>query len=103
MNLSFRAPAPTKSELKLMDALQSKKMSFKDGQVIWYTGCDKYTPDLIIGKKLIVEIDGKIHDQEFQKTPDRIRQRALKNMGYVVFRVKNEEVQNTPNVMTKKN
>jgi len=79
--------------------LRSKKMSFKDGQVIWYTGCEKYTPDLIIGKKLIIEVDGKIHDQEFQKTPDRIRQRALKNMGYVVFRVKNEDVQNMPSVI----
>jgi very-short-patch-repair endonuclease len=64
-------------------------------QVIWYTGCDKYTPDLIIGKKLIVE-DGKIHDREYQKTPDRIRHRALENIGYYVLRVKNEEIQNTP-------
>ena len=71
-------------------------MTIKDGQVIWYTACAKYNPDLIIGEKLIIEVDGKIHDQEFQKTPDRIRQRALTNMGYVVFRVKNEEVQNTP-------
>ena len=46
--------------------------------------------------------DGKIHDQEFQKTPDRIRQRALTNMGYIVFRVKNEEVQNTPNTVAER-
>jgi hypothetical protein len=26
-------------------------------------------------------MDGKIHDKEFLKTPDRIRQRALKNMA----------------------
>jgi len=65
----------------LRNELRSKKMSFKDGQVIWYTSCDKYTPDLIIGKKLIVEVDGKIHDQQFQKTPDRIRQRGFKKYG----------------------
>src|SRR5215467_8197064 len=69
---------------------------FKDSQVIWYTGCDKYTPDLLIGKKLIVEVDGKVHDKDFQKTPDRIRQRALENMGYKVLQVKNAEIQNTP-------
>ena len=43
-----------------------------------------------------MEVDGKVHDKDFQKTPDRIRQRALENMGYEVLRVKNEEVQNTP-------
>jgi hypothetical protein len=53
---------------------------FKDSQVIWYTGCDKYTPDLLIGKKAHCRNGGyKIHDKDFQKTPDRIRQRALKN------------------------
>jgi very-short-patch-repair endonuclease len=46
---------------------------------------------LLIGKKLIVEVDGKVHDKDFQKTPDRIRQRALEKMGYDVLRVKNEE------------
>jgi hypothetical protein len=76
--------------------LRSKKIVFKDSHIIWYTGCDKYTPDSLIGKKLIVEVDGKVHDKDFQKTPDRIRQRALENMGYDVLRVKNVEIQNTP-------
>jgi hypothetical protein len=30
------------------------------------------------------------------KTPDRIRQRALKNMGYKVHRVRNERIQSAP-------
>jgi very-short-patch-repair endonuclease len=92
----FKAPIPTESELKLRNILRSKKIPFKHSQIIWYTGCDKYTPDLIIGEKLIVEVDGKIHDKDFLKTPDRIRQRALKNMGYEVHRVRNEQVKNTP-------
>src|SRR5919106_3859882 len=92
----FRAPPPTYSERKLRSILRSKKVAFKDGQIIWYTGCDRYTPDLLIGKRLIVEVDGKVHDKDFQKTPDRIRQRALENMGYYVLRVKNEEIQNKP-------
>ena len=95
-NSSFKAPAPTNSELKLRSILRSKKILFKDSQVIWYTGCDVYTPDLIIGNKLIVEVDGKIHDKEYRKTPDRIRHRALENMGYNVLRVRNEEIQNRP-------
>jgi very-short-patch-repair endonuclease len=92
----FRAPPPTYSERKLRSILRSKKIAFKDSQIIWYTGCDRYTPDLLIGKKLIVEVDGKVHDKDFQKTPDRIRQRALEKMGYYVLRVKNEDIQNTP-------
>lgn len=55
-----------------------------------------YTPDFIIGNRLIVEVDGGIHDLDYRKTPDRIRQRALKNMGYSVYRVKNKQVESSP-------
>jgi very-short-patch-repair endonuclease len=92
----FVAPPPTNSEIKLRSILRSKKILFKDSQVIWYTGCDAYTPDLLIGRTLIVEVDGKIHDKEYRKTPDRIRHRALENMGYDILRVRNEEIQATP-------
>ena len=96
VNYGFKAPPPTSSEIKLRSILRSRKIVFKGSQIIWYTGCDKYTPDLLIGKKLIVEVDGKVHNLYFQKTPDRIRQRALENMGYDILRIKNEEIQNTP-------
>ena len=82
--------------LKLRSTLGYKKIPFKHSQIIWYTGCDKYTPDLIIGDKLIIEVDGKIHDKEFLKTPDRIRQRALQNMGFEVHRVRNEQIKRAP-------
>jgi very-short-patch-repair endonuclease len=98
-NSNFRAPPPTKAELKLRSILNSKKMPFHHGQVIWYTNCDKYTPDLIIGKRLIIEVDGKIHNANFKKTPDRIRQRALENMGFYVLRFKNEQIQLYPEIV----
>jgi very-short-patch-repair endonuclease len=101
-NNSFVAPPPTISELKLRSILRSKKILFRDSQVIWYTGCDAYTPDLIVGKTLIVEVDGKIHDKEYRKTPDRIRHRALENMGYDVLRVRNEEIQATPDAVAER-
>jgi very-short-patch-repair endonuclease len=101
VNYGFKAPT-TSSEIKLRSILHSRKIAFKDSQVIWYTGCDKYTPDLIIGKKLIVEVDDKVHDKYFQKTPDRIRQRALENMGYDLLRVKNAEIQNIPGVVAER-
>jgi hypothetical protein len=37
-------------------------------------------------------VDGKIHDKEFLKTPDRIPQRDLQNMDFEVRRVRNEQI-----------
>jgi Protein of unknown function (DUF559) len=65
-------------------------------------GIQDVTLTLIIGKTLIVEVDGKIHDKEYRKTPDRIRHRALENMGYDVLRVRNEEIQNTPDAIAER-
>jgi very-short-patch-repair endonuclease len=96
---NFKAPQPTKAELKLRSILNSKNLIFKPGQVIWYTNCNKYTPDLIISKRLIIEVDGKVHDADFKKTPDRIRQRALENMGFYVLRFKNEKIQSHPEIV----
>ncbi|HVP81833.1 MAG TPA: DUF559 domain-containing protein [Nitrososphaeraceae archaeon] len=95
----FKAPPPTKAELKLRSILNSKNLLFKSGHVIWYTNCHKYTPDLIIGKRLIIEVDGKIHDANFIKTPDRIRQRALENMGFHVMRFRNKKIQSHPAIV----
>ena len=52
---------------------------------------------MIIGNSLIIEVDGKVHDIAHRKTLDRIRTRALENMGYTVRKVKNEQVRNKPN------
>ena len=60
------------------------------------SSCTWYTPDFVIGNRLIVEVDGGIHDRDYRKTPDRIRQRALENMGYSVYRVRNKEVESSP-------
>ena len=99
---TFAIPKPTKSELLVRKILRSNDIYPKYGQVIWYTEYNKYTPDLIIGKKLIVEVDGKVHEIKYQQNKDRIRERALKNMGYTVFRVTNEEVQQNPRVVAQK-
>lgn len=97
MDNYYKPPKATTSEWKLRNILKSKKIPFYYNKVIWYTSCDCFTPDLIIGKNLIIEVDGKVHDKEHRKTLDRIRQRALENMGYTVHRVKNEEIRDKPN------
>ena len=91
-----KLPKPTPSELKLRKILELKQVLFRYGKVIWYTSCDCFTPDLLIGKNLIIEVDGKIHDENHRKTLDRIRQRALENMGYTVYRIKNDQIRITP-------
>ena len=91
-----KPPKPTLSELTLRKILNRRQIPFKTDKVIWYTSCDCFTPDLIIGKSLIIEVDGKIHDKEHRKILDRIRQRALENMGYTVHRVKNDQIRTRP-------
>jgi very-short-patch-repair endonuclease len=43
-------------------------------------------------KKLVIELDGKIHD--FQKEYDLIRENTIKEKGLKVLRIKNEELKN---------
>ena len=88
----MEVPKPTIYEKKLAFRLAAKNIPYKSQPVIWYTRANYYTPDFIIGQKLIVEVDGKIHYKKFKMTPDRIRQRALKNLGYYVMRVRNDRI-----------
>ena len=43
-------------------------------------------------RKLVVEVDGKYHDEEEQKIRDEYRTRALEQSGFTVIRFTNEEV-----------
>ena len=93
-----KRPKSTKFERLLASALDSfaKDIDYKTNPEVRLSSCTWYTPDFIIGNRLIVEVDGGIHDLEYRKTPDRIRQRALENMGYSVCRVRNKEVESSP-------
>lgn len=50
-------------------------------------------------KKLIIELDGKIHD--FQKDYDKERDFILNQLGLTVIRIKNEEFNNITAVLDK--
>jgi very-short-patch-repair endonuclease len=76
-----------------LDKLTFKAIKYLRNPEIWISACIWYTPDFIIGKRLIIEVDGGIHEFEYRQTPDRIRQRALENMGYRVHRVKNKQIE----------
>jgi len=45
---------------------------------------------ICLEKKLIIEVDGKIHEK--QKESDDARDLILKNLGYSVIRIKNEDI-----------
>ena len=50
-----------------------------------------FIPDFYCAeKKLIIEIDGKIH--EFQKSRDNYREEILTNAGYQILRFKNDDI-----------
>src|SRR5690606_13982152 len=52
---------------------------------------DRFIVDFVcLEKGLVVEVDGDIHD--LQKEEDEERTKILENLGFVVFRVKNEEI-----------
>jgi very-short-patch-repair endonuclease len=86
---------PTKYAVQLARALHSKGIKIQLEPEIWYTSCNFYTPDILVNKDLIVEVDGPYHEEPQIKKNDRIRQRALENSGYLVYRFKNEEVANS--------
>ena len=86
---------PTKYAVQLARALHSKGIKIQLEPEIWYTSCNFYTPDILVNEDLIVEVEGPYHEESQIKKNDRIRQRALENSGYPVYRFKNEEIVNS--------
>ncbi len=50
-------------------------------------------------KRLVVEIDGRIHD--FRKSYDKDRDEILRNLNLVVLRIKNNEMKDINDVLLK--
>jgi very-short-patch-repair endonuclease len=85
----------TKYAVQVARTLYSEGIEIRLEPEIWYTSCNFYTPDILVNKDLIVEVDGPYHEMPQVKKNDRIRQRALENSGYLVYRFKNEEIVNS--------
>jgi Protein of unknown function (DUF559) len=100
----YKRPIPTRYENLLASALDkfASGITYIRNPEVWLSACIWYTPDFIVGHRLVVEVDGGVHNLEYRKTPDRIRQRALENMGYHVYRVRNEEVKSSPKHVAEK-
>ena len=97
----------TPSEVQLWKRLKAKKFSgykFRRQHPIIYEsrhGIRKFfIPDFYCAeRKLIVELDGKIH--EFQKDYDDNRDFALAQLGMRTIRILNEELRNMDSVLEK--
>ena len=83
---------PTKYTLELAKALYSMGIGIELEPEIWYTSCNFYTPDILVNSNFIIEVDGQVHEDLQVQKNDRIRQRALENSGYSVYRFKNKEI-----------
>ena len=90
---SVKVAEPTELEIKIAQRLFAEGIDFVMGPEIWYSSCTYYTPDFLIENRFVVEIDGQHHyTNPHQVLMDRIRQRAIENSGYPVYRFTNQEV-----------
>jgi leucyl-tRNA synthetase len=83
---------PTPHEATMWDALRDEQLGakFRRQHVI-----DNFIPDFVcLEKKLIVEIDGSVHEIPENIEADLGRTYELESMGYKVLRFRNEEVEN---------
>lgn len=89
---------PTEAESVLWLQLKGKKLGVKFRR---QHPIDSFIADFVcLDKKLIIEVDGEIHD--FQQEADELRTERLNELGYEVLRFKNEEVlADIDNVLTK--
>jgi very-short-patch-repair endonuclease len=81
----------TPSEKKLWWYLRGQKLGakFKRQHSIGGYILDFYCPE----KKLIIELDGEVHNSEEAREYDTVRDKYFIELGYKVLRFKNEEVE----------
>jgi leucyl-tRNA synthetase len=87
---------PTPAESALWYELRGKKLNAKFRQQHLIN--DFIVDFVCLDRKLIIEVDGKIHDNQIEA--DALRTQRLENDGYKVIRFRNEEVlRDTNNVL----
>ncbi len=61
------------------------------------------TPDFIVGyaQKIVLEVDGEIHEKARQRQKDFMRDEGLKQMGFTILRFSNTEVKNEKGLILK--
>jgi leucyl-tRNA synthetase len=98
---------PTPEEQILWQELRKRKMGgyklLRQHPIIYESRSGEsffYIPDFYCSKKkLIIELDGKIHDYQINR--DKHREEILKNCNLHVLRIKNEELLNMKKIIQK--
>jgi len=81
----------TKAEKILWNELRNRK--FNNLKFRRQHPFGKYVVDFYCHeKKLMIEVDGQIHDYNEQKEYDANRQDELENLGYKMVRIKNKDL-----------
>jgi len=81
----------TKAEEILWWYLRNRKMGVKFKR---QHGVGGYIADFYCAeKKIIIELDGGIHNSDEAKQNDAVRDKYFKELGYTILRFKNEEVE----------
>ena len=81
---------PTEAEYVLWKYIRNNQLGyrFRRQQIL-----DDYIVDFVcLEKKLIIEVDGKYHNDGEQREFDAMRQNKLQSEGYRMIRFTNEEV-----------
>ncbi len=84
---------PTKSEEKVWELLKWNKLKglkFRRQHPIGRYIADFYNEE----NKFVLEIDGKIHEEKYQKEHDEERNILLETYWFEILRIKNEELEN---------
>lgn len=90
----------TLAESKLWELLRNRKTGFKFKR---QHSLDGYILDFFCSeKKVIIEIDGEIHDKNSSQEYDQIRDSLLNDLGYKTVRFKNKDVVETPDIVISK-
>ena len=90
----------TKAEDVLWECIRNRKIDYKIRRQHIVNG---FIADFIcIEKKVIIEVDGGIHETTEQKEHDKFRTEVLNNNGLLVIRFTNEEVLENPYEVAKK-
>lgn len=83
---------PTEAEIIIWEYLKNKNTGYK---IRRQHIIDNFIADFVcLPKKLVIEIDGKIH--QFQKEYDQMRTERFKELDFTVIRFTNEEVKKYP-------
>lgn len=89
-NAQHMRKEPTEAESVLWRYLSGNKLGYKFRRqhII-----DTYIVDFVcLQSKLVIEVDGKYHNQAEQKEWDEQRRRKLTELGFTVIRFTNEQV-----------